>query len=496
MKGVFDLYSAARTTLGSGALLLALIAAPIAMQAQVTVFGTPSNFDALNDTGQDVHGFEVELQGITPADLAGVWNYSRYPYVIVTIPGGIVIHYASPYSGNQYQTTTIVPASFQPTFGHSCVQGAIPGCEHFGYYFSYYGAQPTKVINRWLVDDPQNPGTLIAAPGMGVSIPIPVVVVVPPAQPGLPPAVAFQIPVEPPPPPPIPKPELQFGEAKWVKVLKNEVQNAVVVDDLLEDNPVVPNDGNAAQVETDWKLLQFNPHSSSSGVLNSQANLGQGSKAVVRKYEFYKFSGGYDPATNQAICGGDGLCTAPLAGELGDYIGTQMAAANVGISSLTVTRTGLGTGTVTGAGGKINCGGTCTTPLALGTAVTLTAKPASNATFNGWTGDCIGTQLTCTFNISGENNVAANFVPAAGGGGGGGGGGAATTFKISISKNGKGTVTTNPAAASFASGTVVTLTATPDAGQPWVGWGGACSGTATTCTLTMTANYSVTANFK
>ncbi|HXB69622.1 MAG TPA: hypothetical protein VNY05_15330 [Candidatus Acidoferrales bacterium] len=71
-----------------------------------------------------------------------------------------------------------------------------------------------------------------------------------------------------------------------------------------------------------------------------------------------------------------------------------------------------------------------------------------------------------------------------------------TTFKISISKNGKGTVTANPAGSSFAVGTVVTLTATPDPGQPWVGWGGACSGTATTCSLTMSSDKSVTANFR
>ena len=71
-----------------------------------------------------------------------------------------------------------------------------------------------------------------------------------------------------------------------------------------------------------------------------------------------------------------------------------------------------------------------------------------------------------------------------------------TTFKIGISKNGKGTVTTSPTGTSFPIGTVVTLTATPDAGQPWVGWGGACSGTATTCSLTMNSDKSVTANFK
>lgn len=81
-------------------------------------------------------------------------------------------------------------------------------------------------------------------------------------------------------------------------------------------------------------------------------------------------------------------------------------------------------------------------------------------------------------------------------GGGGGGGSTATTYKISISKTGKGTVTASPSAASYAAGTVVTLTATPDPGSPWIGWGGACSGTATTCTLTMNANLSVVANFK
>ena len=79
---------------------------------------------------------------------------------------------------------------------------------------------------------------------------------------------------------------------------------------------------------------------------------------------------------------------------------------------------------------------------------------------------------------------------------GGGGGGSTGTYKISIATNGRGTVTSSPLAASYAAGTVVTLTATPMAGMPWVGWSGACSGTATTCTLTMTANFSVTANFR
>jgi hypothetical protein len=79
---------------------------------------------------------------------------------------------------------------------------------------------------------------------------------------------------------------------------------------------------------------------------------------------------------------------------------------------------------------------------------------------------------------------------------GGGGGGSTGTYKITTATNGRGSITLSPSAASYAPGTVVTFTATPVAGQPWVGWSGACKGTATTCTLTMNATYSVTANFR
>src|SRR6185437_4106943 len=48
--------------------------------------------------------------------------------------------------------------------------------------------------------------------------------------------------------------------------------------------------------------------------------------------------------------------------------------------------------------------------------------------------------------------------------------------------------------ASFASGTSVTLTATPANGSSFAGWSGACSGAAT-CIVSMTASQSVTASF-
>jgi hypothetical protein len=69
------------------------------------------------------------------------------------------------------------------------------------------------------------------------------------------------------------------------------------------------------------------------------------------------------------------------------------------------------------------------------------------------------------------------------------------TLTVGTSGTGTGTVTKNPTGTSFSSGTVVTLTATANASSTFTGWSGACSGTATTCQVTMNANTSVGAVF-
>lgn len=83
------------------------------------------------------------------------------------------------------------------------------------------------------------------------------------------------------------------------------------------------------------------------------------------------------------------------------------------------------------------------------------------------------TQATVWNSLGGFATVPVNIKtsPATGGGGGGGsgGGGTATTFKLTVSTVGKGTVSVSPAATSYTTGTVVTLTATPAAGSPWIG---------------------------
>ena len=79
----------------------------------------------------------------------------------------------------------------------------------------------------------------------------------------------------------------------------------------------------------------------------------------------------------------------------------------------------------------------------------------------------------------------------------------ASSFTLNVSKSGPGTVTSSPAgincgadcSESYAAGSVVTLTATPNKNARFQGWGGAGSGTGAR-TVTMNAAQSVTATFR
>jgi uncharacterized repeat protein (TIGR02543 family) len=156
----------------------------------------------------------------------------------------------------------------------------------------------------------------------------------------------------------------------------------------------------------------------------------------------------------------------------------------------------IGNGTVTGSG--INCGGgatTCTSPNhAAGSGATLTAAPAPGATFTGWSGACAGTGTTCSLTFDASKNVIATFS-----------GGSAGTFPLNVSVSGPGQVagasiscgnSATRCSATFSSGTTVTLTATPAGGAIFGGWGGSCSGTGPTCSVSMTAARSVSATFR
>jgi uncharacterized repeat protein (TIGR02543 family) len=115
-----------------------------------------------------------------------------------------------------------------------------------------------------------------------------------------------------------------------------------------------------------------------------------------------------------------------------------------------------------------------------GESVTLTASPESCYDFTGWSGACSGTSPTCTLTMNADKSVTANF--------------AVKKYSVSLTAN-NGTVTKSPNQTSYDCGTTVLLTAEPDDCYDFVGWSGACSGTSSTCSLEMTADKSVTANF-
>ena len=456
-----------------GGIVLALLSAPCLLQAQtVTMYGALSNFDVINDTGETAHGFEIEIHGIT--SVAGTFTWNRYGASQITpFADGVYVRYLSPWDPASQSFVIGTPVAVHPsvTNGHQCVLGTLgydaSGCEHFGVWS--YG-NPTQVVYRWLIADPANPGSLKTA-GSLVAIPAPVWTVQPPAQPAGPAVVVAQ--VDPPVPPP---PAKLFGEAQWMKTYKTENGRQVGLDELVADNPVVPED--AAHLETAWDLIQAEIGSNSRRKQKRGA-LGGGSHAVVRRFEFYKFAGTYDPVTGQAICL-DGTCSAPADSEVGDFIGAQNAAANLNVpAQYAVNVTVAGDGTVTSGDRVITCPAACSMSVLPHASVSLTAK-AGKATFSGWTGACAGQGLTCTLTVDSDAPTTAVFL---------------ASYKLVARTSGAGTVTTNPSGTTFLQGTVVTLTAAPSAGSTFTGWTGACTGTASTCTITMTGDTTATATF-
>lgn len=147
-----------------------------------------------------------------------------------------------------------------------------------------------------------------------------------------------------------------------------------------------------------------------------------------------------------------------------------------------LTVTVKGSGTVTGNG--ISCPGTCTSTYPEGTQVSLTAKPAANTTFTGWSGDCTGTGA-CSLTMGANHAVTATFV---------------TNYRLSVSVKGSGKVTgggiscRHSCSKSYSPGTKITLHAHASSGHVFAGWSGACSGTGA-CHVTMSKNRSVTAKF-
>ena len=116
-------------------------------------------------------------------------------------------------------------------------------------------------------------------------------------------------------------------------------------------------------------------------------------------------------AAGSVFTGWSGACTGTGACAVTMNADTSVTATFVPATTtytLSVARSGLGT--VSSSPTGISCGTKCSKAFLVGTSVKLTAKPAKNHKFVGWSGGvCAGTALTCTVPMLGNRNVQAVF---------------------------------------------------------------------------------------
>ncbi|MBI5462193.1 MAG: PEP-CTERM sorting domain-containing protein [Gammaproteobacteria bacterium] len=301
------------------------------------VVGFLGNFDVINDTGYTAHGFEIDLEGLHSSDITDTFggigrgfpsgrgfdpstSVERYGAPTITEYSngstfGTKITYFGLFDGSSWDYGT--PSGSFITPGDNCWSGGGVGygpstpCDHFGVGTT---TNATKTTYSWLIET-GTPGVL--SNGV-VSLPAPAWNVIPDPVVGAPPIVVAQIQA------PAPENEAQFGEAIWVKVFTSEFENPIGLEELVGDNAKVQQ----AVTEVEWQLLQTDPGNPLAGQLESGygAPVGPNAASILRRYEFFKYAGDYDPETHQALVGSD---SHPQNFEIGTYIGAQNAAANL-----------------------------------------------------------------------------------------------------------------------------------------------------------------------
>ncbi|HTL59126.1 MAG TPA: Ig-like domain-containing protein [Candidatus Limnocylindrales bacterium] len=292
-------------------LLPALSAACLSLagsNAQASIaYGSLNNFDCVNDTGFEAHGFDIELDDVTSKDITYTYDWNHYGVPKITedstsVPGhtNVLVRYAAVKTNGVWSAYTAIPSGpIAPTQGHQFTDPSVNfGGEHFG--VGYYGA-PSAVKYNWLIDD--GSGNLIH--GLPVNVATPTFTYNPPAV-GVP---ANVVAVVAPPPPPAP-PVMQFGDASWVKEIKTTTHNTnkvalveLVGDDLGQPQPWA--NGEPAEVEVEWRILQTEFAAANGGakgeLQGAPEDLPEGNETITRRYEFYKYIGPVDAESGEAV---------------------------------------------------------------------------------------------------------------------------------------------------------------------------------------------------
>jgi hypothetical protein len=102
-------------------------------------------------------------------------------------------------------------------------------------------------------------------------------------------------------------------------------------------------------------------------------------------------------------CSGTGTCMVTVNAD------TTVTATFLQTFTLTVAKSGPGTGTVTSADGKIICGAACSASYTDGSVVTLTASPGNTSVFASWSGCDTVSGISCTMTLTTSRTITATF---------------------------------------------------------------------------------------
>ena len=165
-------------------------------------------------------------------------------------------------------------------------------------------------------------------------------------------------------------------------------------------------------------------------------------------------------------------------------------------ATLTITKEGTGSGTVTapiGLGDGLNCGQTCSETYSTNSNITLTAVANNDSIFTAWTGNCSGNQPINTIALTNDKICTAIFSPKPPPG----------NYVLTLTQPENGQISSDPAglncgtecSAHYPEGSTVNLTATAAAGYVFTNWSGDCHSVSAKTIVTLNTHQSCAAHF-
>jgi hypothetical protein len=307
------------------------------------IYGTLSNFDIYNTTPEPAEGAEIELEGCDSSSVGG-WYPSHFSSITKSNYNengrtGTRIRFEG-YNFNLPVTLGSLQPNPNPasTNGHQLTNSL--GGEHFGFWLS--GAQPTETRFFWLNN---NVGAYERIGNLPEIVPGPNWNYVPPANPGQPAVVQAVVKV--------PEPAeviAQRPDSTWMKVFKIKLpasqapvdpaeMQALLLRLISDANPeneqpdvpqddIVPEGDDPAEVESEWELLEGGGAPKEKVAEDAvDEDDPDNDKLIIRRYEFYEYTGPYDAEHEPTSAFLEDCCLEPPPGELGPFISSNMVAA-------------------------------------------------------------------------------------------------------------------------------------------------------------------------